>query len=194
MEDFWSKILSGLKSERNEIPKYIKNILELNGLDSMDTLSQIDDTVILELEVFVQTTMSSIIGEINDSRDFYHIFGKCPDKFKFVLGHKILLKNMGAFAKKYIEDINKTDPRKNIRSGKENRVQTDKSNIPQARPQEDSNLNTLTDSLYTIVKRKLSKLRDEDMLRIKDLASTSSAVEPISVYATVSILVFVNLI
>lgn len=46
MECFYAKVLR-LKCDSNEIPKYVKNKLELNGLNNMDTLSQMNDDVIL---------------------------------------------------------------------------------------------------------------------------------------------------
>lgn len=198
MDEFWGKILNGLSGERKEIPKYVKNILEINGIDSMDTLSHIDDNLILELEEFVQTTMWSVIGDIENDRDYYNIFGKCKEKFKFVLGHKILLKDMGALAKKYLGDMNKNNSGekdngvgsgvgKKNRIGKINRLGKDSEKDVQP---EDINLNSLIDSLYITIRRQLSKLKDEDDNQIKETPSTSTSSDKINGYTPVSILSF----
>lgn len=198
MEELLSKVLCGIKSERKEIPKYIKNILELNGLDTIDTLATIDEKVIGELENFARTTMVSVIEEGENLKDYFNIFDKCPEKFLFVVGHKKLLNDIAVFAKESVNECKKTEGK-----GRAEKNSEKKNPVPSSE-NSTSNLNEVTDSLYTSIKRQLSKMSIEEDIRIKnsikETSSTSSApnidqnTTKSNGYATVSIIcVLINL-
>lgn len=191
-DEMWNVILDGLKlkSGRTIIPNYIKNIMHFNGFDNMDVLAKIDNETIEEMEIFARNEMEDLIDPQADLQDFYNIFSNRKDKFKFVLGHKLLLKEIAIFAKEYI------DRKANIKSRTVDSVINDKStkkvgqkvssDIASLQPSTD-NINTLTDSLYSLLKRQILNLRNDDILKLKESASTSDSVTK-SVYDDVSIL------
>lgn len=166
--EMWSLILDGLKLKtgRASIPIYIKNILQINGFDSMDVLSKLNEDAICEMEIFAKSEMGSLLDENENPKDYYNIFSNCKDKFKFVLGHRLLLTEIGAFAKEFINRKVDVVPGKDSGS-KEKQGDGKKVSLP------DNNINGLTDNLYLCIKRQLSKLKDDEAVKIKEVTNTS---------------------
>lgn len=100
----WSIIEIKLKTKFGHdslIPKYIKNILNLNGFDNMCAFAKLDDEIINKLEIFARVEMIHVIDERVNPKDYFHIY--THRNFKFVIGHRILLKEISLNAQQYIK-------------------------------------------------------------------------------------------
>ncbi|XP_037028667.1 uncharacterized protein LOC119068911 [Bradysia coprophila] len=105
-DEFWGYVEGKLHCN---VPKYIKNILRIKCLDDPISLQDIDDTVIEQLESFVQSggLTPFIPDNTTDLKEFYGIFHQVPNKFKITVGSKILLKLIVAYV---TEQVNTKGP------------------------------------------------------------------------------------
>ena len=96
-EHFWTKLQNELGMC---VPPHIKNILKFHNLDNPVSFRGISEEIISELETFTRTAMLSLIeDEGRDLKDYYGIFHKNPENFKFVVGDKLLLKLLVDFVR-----------------------------------------------------------------------------------------------
>lgn len=94
---FWTKLQNELGIY---IPCHMKNILRFSNLDNPISFRGISEDIILELEEFAQTSMFTLIEDKNeDLKKYYGIYHKNPEKFKFVIGDKLLLQQLVEFVK-----------------------------------------------------------------------------------------------
>lgn len=101
-DQFWGYVEEKLFCN---VPKYIKNLLRIKGLDDPISLQLIDDGVIEQLEVFVKTggLTPFIPNNATDLKDFFGIFHQVHHKFKIVPGHKVLLQYIVDFVAQQID-------------------------------------------------------------------------------------------
>lgn len=101
-DQFWGYIEGKLFCN---VPKYIKNLLRVKGLDDPVALQLIDDSIIDQLEVFVKNggLTPHIPSNATDLKDFFGIFHQLQHKFKIVPGHKVLLKYIVDFVAQQID-------------------------------------------------------------------------------------------
>lgn len=79
-----------------KIPESLKNILVINGYEEGPVIAKIDDTIISEMELFVQTDLKDIIDE-SEYPKYFGLFAKNPKMFRFVSGHRQILQILSAF-------------------------------------------------------------------------------------------------
>lgn len=91
---FW-EVLEDLMSL--EIPLHVKNILTLYGLDNAPAMRNINDELIKQIEKFVHEDMLRRIPTDANLKDYFGGYENEIDKFKFVGGHIILLKEIVIF-------------------------------------------------------------------------------------------------
>lgn len=96
---FWQKIENEV---RVKLPIYFKNICKLNNLDNPVAFVCIDDSTIDHLELFARESMGVMLNVDDDYRDYYGNFSKAPEKFRFVIGDRHLIK-------KSVESVVKKD-------------------------------------------------------------------------------------
>ena len=94
---FWSFV----EHEMNiNVPAYIKNIFRLQYLDNPETIAHLKENNILQLEDFVQSQLyADNIPENSNLINYYNMYHKCPQNFKFSIGHKIMILNISTFCK-----------------------------------------------------------------------------------------------
>lgn len=83
----------------NSVPKCLKNLLSAAGYDTFQSLTKFDEEKILEVEIFLNLN-KSFVGKLSCCYSEYY---KGLDTFKFLPGHKTLLKSIPTM----IEEINK---------------------------------------------------------------------------------------
>lgn len=98
---FWTHIEEKLSLK---VPTYIKNIVTLYGYTNAAVIRTIDDKVITELEDFAKQEMIFLLPDGCDKKDYYHIFHEKINDFKFIGGHKALLKQVVDFVNNQIID------------------------------------------------------------------------------------------
>lgn len=86
------------------IPKYLKNILELNGYDTPVVIQNITDEDILFFENFAKNEMENVIPPGADLADYYDRFSTNKENFQILRGHKKLLHSMASVVKKKINE------------------------------------------------------------------------------------------
>lgn len=76
------------------VPKYIKNLLRVRGLDDPASLQSIDDDIIKQLEVFVKNggLTPFIPNSATNLKDFFGIFHQFQQDFEILPGHKVCIK------------------------------------------------------------------------------------------------------
>lgn len=92
---FWSLIESYTGTF---VPIYIKNIMRLNNLDNPLAFKSITDDVLAEVEAFARTEMIRFV-EPHLMGDYYSHFADSPTQFKFMIGDKVLIKELVNFVK-----------------------------------------------------------------------------------------------
>lgn len=80
-----------------DVPKYIKNIFAVTGYDNALVIRSLDDEALSEIEEFVRNHSDSISPEDEDKKQYYHVYHNHPSKFKFVEGHKVLIRLIVAY-------------------------------------------------------------------------------------------------
>lgn len=94
---FWTKLEDELGTF---VPHHVKNILKFNNLDNPVSFRGMTDEIIGELEKFAKTAMLPLIEEDGqDLKEYYGIFYRKPENFQFVIGDKILIKQLVDFVK-----------------------------------------------------------------------------------------------
>jgi len=93
---FWTKIQNQFGVY---VPHHIKNIFKFCNLDNPISFRQISEGIISDLEKFAQTSMLSLIDKNEDLKKYYGIYYKNPEKFKFVIGDKLLLQQLIEYVK-----------------------------------------------------------------------------------------------
>lgn len=80
-----------------EIPNYLKNILTLYGLDNAPSMRNINDDLIKEIQKFVVEDMLCLIPTEKNLKDYFGNYANNIEKFKFVGGHILLMKELVIF-------------------------------------------------------------------------------------------------
>lgn len=92
---FWKKIHTELGLG---VPNHIKNIMQFNNLDNPFSFRQITDDIISELEVFARTSMIKFLDiSTTDLNNYFGIYHRNPEDFRFVIGDKLLIKLLVQF-------------------------------------------------------------------------------------------------
>lgn len=92
--EFWD----GVEQETgSKIPKYLKNVLIMNGYNNTFSLSKIDDDKIASIEAMVREDLSDLLPLDAVKKFYYGLYENKPEKFKVLSGHVILLKDLSAF-------------------------------------------------------------------------------------------------
>ncbi|KAF5280410.1 hypothetical protein FQR65_LT03219 [Abscondita terminalis] len=74
-----------------KVPESIKNLLIINGYQDASVIANIDDVIISEIESFARNDLEHIIDQ-NEYDKYYGVFSKNPKMFKFVSGHRQIIK------------------------------------------------------------------------------------------------------
>ncbi|KZR96819.1 Uncharacterized protein APZ42_008629, partial [Daphnia magna] len=92
LENFWGL----LKENQVIVPLNLKHILSTNNLVGIRVMAEINDEVIKELESSVRemgnVDIASKMSEEDKVKLFGPIYKLCPDKFKFSIGDKMVLR------------------------------------------------------------------------------------------------------
>lgn len=190
---FWSIIQEEISFV---IPQFMKNILTAYGYNSAVMMSRLDDNTLNQMETFVRTDLETVIDDPKmNKRDYYDCFYKNVDRFKFFDGQRDLLNQISQCINNKITELGNTkaglgyfhkkEPMKKHTINSQRSEQ--RGDRQPASPQADVNLNVLTDELYVLLKRQLSKLKDEDQHQIEETPTSSAASSKMSGYASVSI-------
>ncbi|XP_071446133.1 uncharacterized protein [Hetaerina americana] len=95
--DFWRGTEAALEIK---IPKYLRNILKVNGCDNGLSMAEFDaSTQVPVLEKFVREDMSHVIPLDCFKEDYYGVFERCPERFRIVDGHVNILMRMAEYWK-----------------------------------------------------------------------------------------------
>lgn len=101
--EFWDSIQSttGLI-----VPSYIRNILKLNGFNSVMSLRFLDEEDLNEIENFVKSGgMLRILPSDANLNDFYGPFLESRTDFQFLRGHRKVLKYVSSFVREKETEI-----------------------------------------------------------------------------------------
>lgn len=95
------------KKLKVKIPIYVKNVLKISGFDNVLIMSKMKDESILQMEHFMQNEFIDIMIEERQSiDDYYGIYKNARNNFKFLCGHKLLLKTLSKFCKEQLKSTN----------------------------------------------------------------------------------------
>lgn len=109
-DNLWLRAESGVNIR---VPDVIKNMLNINGYENRLLISQIDDCVISSIEEFARNDLPHIISK-DEFKKYYGIFSDKPDKFRFVIGHRQIIKIIAEFFQKELNETNYDGVGKNI--------------------------------------------------------------------------------
>lgn len=84
------------------VPKYVKNILALQGFDNALSIKTLSEGDFEFLEKYAKNDMSKRIPLNADLSDYYGTFSEAPQDFVFLLGHRRLLEEIVAGLNKTI--------------------------------------------------------------------------------------------
>lgn len=82
-----------------EIPIYIKNILTLSNLDNPLSFQCITDDTIKELEAFARENMRDFLKRGDNLEFYFGRYHRMPDKFRFLIGDRLMIKELVTFVK-----------------------------------------------------------------------------------------------
>lgn len=91
---FWN-ILE--ESTNSSIPIYIKNIFKFSHLDQPVAFKSITEDTLKELETFAQEEMINFLNKDDNLEIFYGQYHEKPEKFRFMIGDKLLIRNLVTF-------------------------------------------------------------------------------------------------
>lgn len=99
---FWQLVTDLIEREYSfKIPKYLVNLLNLQGYDNIFSVNQLDDDAINQLEVYARNErFRKQIPKEADLRDYFGIFYNDPAEFEILPGHKKLLRKTVHFIQK----------------------------------------------------------------------------------------------
>lgn len=93
---FWEVIETKLGCN---VPKYIQNILALNGYDTALSIRTITMEDVQYLENYARNDMKNRIPQDADQKDYYGSFVDNPKEFSFLRGHVKLLQEIVSYIK-----------------------------------------------------------------------------------------------
>ena len=105
LENSWSL----LKENQVIVPLNLKHILSMNNLVGIRVMAEINDEVIKELESCVREMgnldITSKMNEEDKVKLFGPIYTLCPDKFKFSVGDKMVLRVIQKVSKELVDSF-----------------------------------------------------------------------------------------
>lgn len=90
----WHLIETGIGQK---VPIYLKNIMRLEGYDTIITIQRMSADNIKELEHFSRTEMLKFIKEGEKHSDYFDKYHICPSEFRIPTGHRVLLSEIQKF-------------------------------------------------------------------------------------------------
>lgn len=90
-EQLWGYVETQLSTK---VPDYIKKLLQFNGFDNVFAMSKFDDSHLSSIETFAREDLPDLIPKEDYPLYFGMLFAKNVNKFKFLPGHKVLLKGI----------------------------------------------------------------------------------------------------
>lgn len=107
MEENESQYFWSLLERENgvKLPLYLKNILSFNHYDNALSFGQLDEQAIGDLEKFAAQEMTEYLDENADLKSFYGNYFRNPQKFKFMLGDRHLLRRLVEFVRQKDSDF-----------------------------------------------------------------------------------------
>lgn len=86
------------------LPISLKNVLKINGFTDSKLIENVSEEDLKEMENFMRETAPDLISE-NEFENYYGIFHKKPQTFKFLLGQRKLIQIIA----KYFKDKRSAD-------------------------------------------------------------------------------------